>query len=413
MHILYIHQYFSTPQGAAGLRSYEFAKALIEKGHEVTILCSSYSLSDTGLRKKNPKWNVRSGLVDGIRVIEYCLGYSNKFSFFKRTVIFLLFTFFGIYKSFQLHYDVLFATSTPLTVGIPGIVQKLLRRKTFVFEVRDLWPELPAAMGVITNPVILNLMSMLEWACYHSADYCIGLSPGMVDGIVRRGINRQKVTMIPNGADIDIFRPDVSRQEFGQFKMKKQEFYAIFSGTHGVANGLGAVIEAAKVLYLQNNKRIKIILIGQGKLRDDLIAQAKHENLENCIFLDPVPKKELAALQASCQVGLMILANIPAFYFGTSPNKFFDYLASGLPVLVNYPGWVADIITNHNCGIAVPPEDASALAQALCRMASNPENLSIMGKNSRALAETIFNRSVLASDFCALIERANQEKVKR
>jgi glycosyltransferase involved in cell wall biosynthesis len=399
MNILYFHQHFSTPAGATGTRSYEMAQALIDRGHEVTMVCGSYGHGQTGLTGE-PVKGMRTGTVDGIHIIELCLPYSNRDSFIKRSLTFVKFALKSVGIAWRTQYDLLFATSTPLTAGIPGIAMRLLKPgKPFVFEVRDLWPELPKAMGVITNPLILGAMSVLEWVSYHCATGCIGLSPGIAKGIKRRSPKSRRTVMVPNGCDLEIFKPQGTAR-----KKPNHKFTAVFTGAHGMANGLDAVLDAAKVLKERREDRIQMTFIGDGKLKPALVERAKAEGLDNCRFLDPVPKHQLTALMQDADVGMMILANVPAFYYGTSPNKFFDYISCGLPVLNNYPGWLADLIGDHNCGIAVPPDDPEAFADALVRLADSPDLRASMGKNGRALAESQFGRKQLAAEFVGFLE---------
>jgi glycosyltransferase involved in cell wall biosynthesis len=403
MKVLYFHQYFSTPSGAAGTRSYEMAQRLIARGHQVTMVCGSNTLARTGLKGESVK-GVRRGMVEGIEVIELDLPYSNYDSLLKRSWIFLLYAWRSIGLALSLPYDLLFATSTPLTAGIPGIVASFLRRKPFVFEVRDLWPEIPREMGVITNPVVLGAMSVLEWLSYHSAKGCIGLSPGIVQGIVRRGISADKVEMVPNGCDLELFNPlvgDVLRPE----GVRDEEFVAVFTGAHGMANGLDAILNAARVLKKNGRKDIRLVFIGDGKLKPELVARAGREGLENCLFLDSVNKRQLTAYLRGADAGLMVLANVPAFYYGTSPNKFFDYIAVGLPVLNNYSGWLSEMISENNCGIAVEPDNPEAFALALEKMADNPELTKQMGINARHFAEREFDREQLSNCFVDFLER--------
>ncbi|ETR73176.1 MAG: hypothetical protein OMM_01147 [Candidatus Magnetoglobus multicellularis str. Araruama] len=177
-----------------------------KKNHRVTMICGSSEMAHTGLN--GPFSNGRrEGMVDGIHVVEFHLPYSNKDSFFKRSLTFFRFAMKSIVWAFNNPYDLLFATSTPLTAGIPGIAAKLFRQKPFVFEVRDLWPELPEKMGVIQNPWILLGMHILEWLSYHSANACIGLSPGIVNGICKKGIAKEFISMVPNGCDIQLIGP--------------------------------------------------------------------------------------------------------------------------------------------------------------------------------------------------------------
>lgn len=403
MRVLYFHQYFSTPSGAAGTRSYEMAQRLVARGHQVTMVCGSGKFANTGLQGESVK-GMRRGMVEGIEVIELDLPYSNYDNFLKRSWVFILFAWRSIGLALSLPYDLLFATSTPLTAGIPGIVASFLRRKPFVFEVRDLWPELPREMGVITNPVVLGAMSILEWLSYHSAKGCIGLSPGIVQGIVRRGIAADKVEMVPNGCDLELFNPLV-----GDFLRPEgvgvEDFVAVFTGAHGMANGLDAVLDAAKILKEKGRKDIMLVFIGDGKLKPELVARAEQEELVNCLFLDPVNKRKLTAYLRGADAGLMILANVPAFYYGTSPNKFFDYIAIALPVINNYPGWLAEMITQNNCGIAVEPDSPEAFASALEQMADNSELTKEMGLNARHFAEREFDREKLGNRFVDFLER--------
>jgi len=325
MKVLYFHQHFSTPKGSTGNRSYEMARALIAAGHEVTMVCGSYSGGHTGLEVNFVKGR-REGTVDGIHIIEFNLAYSNHDPFFKRSLTFLSFALKSIRIALTHKYDLVFATTTPLTAGIPGIFARWLRRKPFVFEVRDLWPELPKAMGVITNPVILWAMSCLEWMSYRSAHHCIGLAPGIVDGIAARGVKRERISLIPNGCDITLFQSAVKAAKRPE-GIKDDKFLAIYGGTHGYANGLISVIDAATVLKERGRDDIHFALIGQGVEKADLQKEAAARALDNVSFYAPVPKTELASYFAGADIGLQMLANVPAFYYGTSPNKFFDYLS--------------------------------------------------------------------------------------
>lgn len=393
MHVLYFHQHFSTPKGSTGSRSYEMAQALIRAGHSVTMVCGSYEQSETGLT--NPfKDGRRRGVADGIDIIEFELAYANHMGFAKRVAVFARFALGSTLVALREPADVVFATSTPLTAGIPGIISRWLKRKPFVFEVRDLWPELPRAMGVISSPIVLWLLSVLEWVSYRSADRLVGLSPGIVKGIAARGVPSDRITMIPNGCDLDIFTSP--KQAWRPEGVRDDQLLAIFTGTHGDANGLDAVLNAAAELKARGRDDIRIGLFGRGREKSALEARAARESLDNVLFHDPIPKARLADLMAGADIGLQILRNVPAFYFGTSPNKFFDYIASGLPVLNNYPGWLAGLIEEHDCGIVVPPDDPQAFADALISAAEDREALRRMGIGARGLAASDFSRRELS-----------------
>lgn len=403
MKVLYLHQYYTLPTQAGGTRSYEMAQQLIAHGHQVTMVCGLEGNAKIDIPQTNNK-NICRGMVDGIDVIQISVPYSNNMGLVARAKSFVSFAWQSTKFALKEDYDVLFATSTPLTAGIPGILMKLLgRKKKFIFEVRDLWPELPKALGM-TNPFWIGCMSILEWLSYHLADGCIGLSPGICEGIKKRSQKNKPIEMVPNGCDLDIFKP-LLKEDLKLNGISSSDKVAIFTGAHGIANGLDAVLDAAKEVKAMGRDDIKFAFIGKGKVKQHLVDRAKVEKLSNCLFYDPIPKLQLAKVVASATVGMMILKNVPAFYYGTSPNKFFDYIASGLPIINNYPGWLADMIGQNKLGVVVEPDNAKAFAEALVRMVDSPTVLAEYSKNARAFAEKEFDRSLLGEKFVAFFEK--------
>ncbi len=397
MRVLYFHQYFCTPEGNSGIRSYEMARHLVENGNNVTMVFAESPRLKSPLSGKTYKKGVRKGIYQGIDLIEFDLHYSNKMSIFRRSLVFLRFSLRSIRLVFKEDFDILFATSTPITAGIPGIVMKVFgKRKPFVFEVRDLWPKLPREMGVIKNKVTLWAMGLLEYHSYNKADACVALSPGIEEGIKRRLKKDIPVYLIPNGCDLDLFKPGTHSKTIFP-GCQEDNLVAVFIGAHGMANGLDAALDAAAELKKnKSGKNIKIALIGDGKLKPQLKQRVDKEGLDNVILMDPVPKRQLSKHLWAADVGLMLLANVPAFYYGTSPNKFFDYISSGLPVLNNYPGWLAGMIKQNNLGVVVEPDNAREFSDALIYMNLKKDKLIIMSINARKFAEQYFDRKKLA-----------------
>lgn len=408
MRVIYFHQHFTTPDGAGGTRSYEFARALIDRGHEVVMVCGRNDRSSLALPwDEEAGWH--RGSIDGIDVIALPLQYSNKDSIARRAQVFLKFAWRSAWLALREDYDLLFATSTPLTAAIPGIAMKLcLRRKPFVFEVRDLWPELPRALGM-KNPLLLGGMSLLEWLAYQAADACIGLAPGIAEGIRRRAPKSRQVELIPNGCDLDLFNP-AKREPITLPGIQRGDFVAGFIGAHGIANGLDAVLDAAAELKRRGRDEIKLVLIGDGNRKESLVARATREGLDNVHFFPPIKKTDVARITASLDCGLQILANVPAFYYGTSPNKFFDYISAGVPVLINYPGWLNDLVRQNGCGVAVPPGDAPAFADALEKLAVDRGHRIEMGQAARRLATRDFSRKQFAGRFVDQLEAARDRR---
>lgn len=404
MHVAYIHQHFSTQKGATGTRSYEMSRRLIAAGHRVTMVCGAFELGGGGAFSTTEK--VNESEIDGIRVLRVNEPYANRMGFYQRIQAFGRFARAATKIVKGLDADLVFATSTPLTVGIPGMKAARRLGVPFVFEVRDLWPELPIALGIVRNPVLKWYTRRLERKIYFAADHIIALAPGIREGIAATGYPVEKTSMIPNSCDLDLFKPSdepLSDARFGP----ADEFRLIFTGAHGLANGLDAVLDAAAELKRRGIRGIRFVFLGEGGQRDRLIQKSREMGLDDLtVWIKAIPKTELAKVLPRMNVGLMILKNVPSFYFGTSPNKFFDYIACGIPVLNNYPGWLAGLITEHKCGAAVPPDNPTAFADAVLYLRDNPDACKAMGREGRRLAETQFSRDVLGAQFVNVLEEA-------
>lgn len=405
MHIAYIHQHFSTRAGATGTRSYEMGRALLAAGHKVTIVCGVNPATEACFEKRG---HVTEQEIDGLRVICIAEPYANQMAFARRVLAFGQFARHARRVVEKLDVDLVFATSTPLTVGLPGRKAAARLQVPFVFEVRDLWPELPIAMGIIRNPVLKAYLRNMERGIYRAAERIIALAPGIRDGICRTGYPAERVVLVPNGCDLDLFkpRPDPAPLDDVRFGAAG-EFRLVFTGAHGLANGLDAVLDAAVVLKKRGVRDVRFCFIGDGRLRPQLMKRSIDEGLQDyTAWVPAVPKQELARLLPHLDVGMMILKNIPAFYYGTSPNKFFDYISCGLPVLNNYPGWLAGLIEENQCGRVVPPDDPEGFADAVIDLYEKRAELPAMGARSRALAEREFGREQLAARLVSTLEEA-------
>ena len=406
-----MHQYFSTQNGSGSSRSYNFAKGLAKLGHSVKIICFKGSRENTGL-KNNFKNGWRTGFTEGIEIIEFDIPYSNYDSILIRSFKFLFFSLKALRFIFFADVDLILASSTPLTISLPAIAARWFKGIPYIFEVRDLWPELPVAMGVIKNPILIKILSLLEWLSYKSSIACVGLSPGICQGIIKRGVKPENVSFIPNFCDEKIFKPlekdTLKKPELINGlsqRFDRDDFIAVYAGAHGLANGLDSVIDAAIQIEKKGYSKIKILFIGDGKLKPRLKKRVKDIGLKNCFFLGLVPKIELAKiLKNSVHVGLMVLSNYPEFYKGTSPNKFFDYLACGLPIINNYPGWLAEIIEDNNCGLIVEPQDPHSFADAIIKLSKDDALLRKLGENSFKISKNKFSKNNASKKFIELLE---------
>jgi len=381
-----------------GTRSYEFARRLTAKGHRVTMITSGLA---------NRQFAVPQGRkyaefeTDGIHVIAIAAAYNDPqvgtgMSGRQRMCKFYQFARLASRIGRKLTKpDVVFATHTPLTIGLAGLALARYFDVPFVFEVRDLWPEALVNVGALKNPAGIWWLRRMAKKIYAGADHIVALSPGMKDGIVRAGVPTEKVTVIPNACDLDLFRPDLDGSAHRKRLGLGDRFMAIYFGAIGLANGLDYVIEAARILTERRKNNIVLVLHGNGGKRPELENMAHKYELNNVVFSDPVPgKTDVAALVAGSQACMTIFRACKEQNW--SPNKMFDALAAGKPVLINVPGWLGETIESNKCGRCLDPYSPETLADVLEELAADPQLCKEMGKNARALAEREFARDKLA-----------------
>ncbi|ESU71412.1 hypothetical protein T260_13485 [Geobacillus thermopakistaniensis] len=397
MKILYIHQYFSARNGTTGTRSYEFSKYLVKQGHAVTMLTSNVFVKSLRPEKTHMLYDEYE--IDGIRVVAIKNDYSNYMSYFKRILSFLKFMVLAIYVGLKLEkHDIVYATSTPLTVALPALIIKKIKKVPFVFEVRDLWPEAPIQIGAIKSPFLIKILRAFEKKTYQEASHIVALSPGMKEGVISTGINPNTVKMIPNCSDIDLFGKEINEQDKQVLINKYQlhgKFVVIHGGSMGVANGLDYIIKAAIELKKLGDRDVIFILTGDGKTKPYLEQMCKENNLDNVIFTGAVPRQEMPNLLAISDITITSFKNIPILATN-SPNKFFDSLAASKPVIVNSNGWTRKIVEDYNIGYYVDPDHPIQLAQLLLEIKEKRDVLEEMGKRARKLAEEKFERIKLA-----------------
>lgn len=402
MKILYIHQYFNTPLEPGGTRSYWFSKELIKAGHEVIMFTSAREGQESFIEKKN---------IEGIEVAYVRNTYKREMSVFQRGWSFLRFMFYAIVFSLrQKNIDIVYATSTPLSVAIPAMVTKWLKGCPFIFEVRDLWPEVPVQMGAIKNKLLIKSLYLLEKKIYKSAVHIVALSPGMEEGVLKYGIPKKKVSMIPNMSKKDEFfkRPeniDLAKS----MGIDVNRFNAVHFGAMGIANNLEYIIDAASILKKKNNQQIDFVFLGTGGVESKLKSRCQSEGLTNVHFLGKHPMKTVSEIVNLCDVSIVSFLNLPILYTN-SPNKLFDSLSAAKPVIVNSAGWTKTMVEENHCGLFTDPESPEALADVLAMLEKSPEMVKEMGNNSRHLAETVYDKTIACKAFIDVINRFDKIK---
>ena len=408
MRILYLHQYFYTPATGGGTRSYEFGKRLAASGHDVHIVTTVQQKAP----EKGSSW--RSESVDGMTIHWLYCDYSNHMGFYRRVWAFLYFAFHASLKGMKIKGDLVFATSTPLTIAIPGIIISKLKKTPMVFEVRDLWPELPIAIGALKNPILKYLARTLEKVAYSSSECVIALSPGMKRGVVATGYDADRVAIIPNSCDSYFTNIDPNKVE--PFVQKRawinDNHLVVYTGTFGVINGVGYLVNLAEAVE-KLNKNIKFLLIGGGLEFDDVKQKAKDRNLlDRTIFVeDATDKIDIAIVLSLATVATSLFIDLPEME-SNSANKFFDALASGTPVLINYGGWQKDLVENNNLGLAVNGLKIDEVAQKLSDFVENSEQQKISSSEALRVAQDLFGRDTLAAKFEEILKVASKRRGK-
>jgi glycosyltransferase involved in cell wall biosynthesis len=402
--VLYFHQYFATRRRSTATRSYELARRLVDRGHRVTIVSRDTRKLESG-RDGTPEGRVVAREeVDGIDVLYLNIPYANRYPTAVRLASFTAFTVAAsVAGALHRRPDVVFASSTPLTIGIAGLLTARIKRAPFVFEIRDLWPAVPVALGALTGRPAIRTAEWLESRLYDGAQRVVVLSEGSREELRRRGVPDDKLVLIPNAADLDVFRPDVVDEGFRERHALQDRFLALYAGAMGRANGLDQLVGAAEALRRWGDRRVTIVALGDGGERPRLEERTRDLGLENLLFIPAVPKEELAGVVGAADVTLTIFAPYPILETN-SPNKFFDSLAAGKPVVVNLDGWLRGLVEEHDAGVWVPAGNAEALAGALSTLAANPARVDEMGRNARSLAEREFARDEMAERLARTLE---------
>ena len=391
MRITYLHQYFNTPSMSGGTRSYEMARRLVAMGHELNMVTS---------------WREPDGRKDwfttdeaGIQVHWLPVPYSNHMGYNQRIASFFKFAWGAARKAASLPADVVFATSTPLTIALPGAYTARRQKVPMVFEVRDLWPELPIAMGALRNPVARMIARRLEKFAYRNSKHVVALSSGMRDGVINAGYPIDNVSVIPNSADLELF--DSGQTVAGSLRQSYPQLGAntplvVYTGTMGAINGVDYLPRIAGAA-LEAGFSLQFAVVGQGGQENRVHEEGLRLGVldKNFYMFPAVAKTDMPTVLRDADVALSLFIDLGAMW-ANSANKFFDALASGTPIAINYGGWQKDLIEQTGAGLVIPPNDPVAAAQALAMFTSDAGRLTAAGKAARRLAEDQFDRDVLA-----------------
>jgi glycosyltransferase involved in cell wall biosynthesis len=401
MHILLIHQAFASLKEGGGTRHIELSQYLVQRGHQVTIITSpvSYLTGKTNLRK--PRWIEKEEFMPGIQIVRSYTYPALHRSFFHRLVNFFSFMASSFIAGTQVKkVDLVWGTTPPIFQSVTAWLLARLKRKPFLLEIRDLWPKFAVDLGVIKNPLIIKASLWLEIFLYRHADKVIVNSPGYVEHVKQRGA--KYVSLVPNGVDPSMFDPEETGQSFREEFGLQDRFLVLYAGAHGLANNLDVILDAAQILQEEN--RIRFILVGDGKEKARLAQKAEQLSLKNVLFLPTMPKEKMSSVLGAADACLASLQPIESFKT-TYPNKVFDYLAAGRPVILAIDGVIREVVENAQAGIFVEPGDPNQLAQAVQKLYSNPAAAIKMGRSGREYVQNHFDRASLADQLAQLLEK--------
>ena len=399
MHILLVHQAFASFGEPGGTRHYEFARWLAAHGHHVTVIASPVSYITGEITQAGSTREAGSEAGAGVTILRARVYSAHHKSFAHRLLAFFSFMWSSFWIGLRIkEVDLVWGTSPPIFQGVTAWILARLKRAAFLFEVRDLWPQFAVAAGVLRNRSLIVASEWLERTLARQADCVVVNSPGFVEHMQSLGARR--VELVVNGADPAMFDPASDGGDLRRNLGWTDKFTVLYAGAHGLSNDLEVVLQAARLLA---GTHTQIVLVGDGKDKPALQESAAVLGLSNITFMASVPKSQMPQFLAAADACLAILKPLDV-YKTTYPNKVFDYLAAGRPVILAIDGVIRDVVEAAACGIFVKPGDPAPLADAIRALAADPSRARRMGARGRAYLEQHFSRDAIAQGFLEILE---------
>ncbi|MBN2378077.1 MAG: glycosyltransferase family 4 protein [Sedimentisphaerales bacterium] len=405
MHIMIVHQYYLHEKGAGGSRWNQFARYWAQKGHKITIIAGMLEIASA---KKFPEYKgkfiVTEHDAENITVKRCHVSEAYNKNFLGRAWAYFSHLCSGTIAGLGVKKpDVIICTSPPLTVGLTGYFLSTIKRIPMIFEVRDLWPESAIDTGVLTNKSLIKMLYWLEKKSYKSAAWINVLTPAFKQALIeKKNIPAEKISMIPNGADLDIIFPGPKQNWVREKHHLQDKFIVTYVGAHGRANALAQLIEAADILQYQD-PQVQIVLVGDGMEKKQLMEQAKKLNLQNVTFVDPVPKSQIGDYINASDLCTAVLKKCDTFKT-VYPNKVFDYMAAEKTTIIGIDGVARKLVEDAHAGVFVEPENPRQFAQAVIDLKNNPEKRMAFEKIGREFVTQHFSRKVLSEKYLTVIE---------
>ncbi len=401
MHILFLTDNFSPEVNAPASRTFEHSREWVKAGHQVTIITCvpNFPTGKVFPGYRNKLW--QSEIIEGIRVIRVWSYITSNSGFLKRILDYISFMPPAFFASlFVKKPDVVVGTSPQFFTVCAAYLVSLVKRKPFVFELRDIWPESIKAVGAMGDSFLIRVLEKIELFLYRKAGLIISVTDSFKRILIERGVDSHKIEVITNGVDSTRFiQSEKDRELIDELKLNGK-FIAGYVGTHGMAHHLETLLDAAKIAQDAKSNMI-LLLLGNGASKELLVLQAKKMKLENVIFIDSVSRDEVARYWSVLDVSIIHLKKMELFE-SVIPSKLFECMAMGIPVLHGVRGESADIVTENEVGQVFEPENAQQLYNNLQYLKDNRDVLASMANNA-IVASKKYDRNVLAGELVDLL----------
>ena len=404
MRILCVHQPCASRTDVGRGRANDFARALVAAGHEVVVLAGTLDYLRGGVVPEAKGRLFSRETIDGYQVLRTWTYDGYHRSYAHRVVSFLTYMVSSLIGGMLLRrVDVVVACTPPFFTGVSGYLLSLRHRATYVYELRDLWSEVAFQLGMVKNGAVVALVRKLERFLYGRARAMVINTPGFLEPLVRAGVSRERIHLVPNGIDIELFRPmPEARERLRAEQGVNGQFVAMYAGSLGKANDIDTILAAADLL--RGDPDVVFWLLGDGKDRPRLEARARELRLTNVRFLGSQPKQRVPEYIAACDAGVATLLDIPLFRT-VYPNKVFDYMGGARPTVLAIDGVIHDVMDAARGGVFVAPQQARALADGVLALKRDPAGARAMGDRARRYVEEHFDRRTVMRQMCAVLEQ--------
>jgi colanic acid biosynthesis glycosyl transferase WcaI len=407
--ILFITPYYLPEKGAAQVRISETARYLVNRGYEVTVLTTVPNYPSGIIPLEYRGHMIQQEVDEGIRIVRVWSYVSPNKGFLRRILAQLSFGCLAPLLGAMAvgRPDVIIVESPPLFDAIAGCMMARFKHCPFIFTVSDLWPESAVQLGMLRNRILIKLAERLEWSTYRKASAVWALTEGIRNTLLKRGLSPEKVFRLTNGVDTIRFHPLPKAQARAELGWD-DHFTVLYAGTHGIAQGLTSVLNAAE--QVANHAGIHFFLVGDGAVKEDLVADAQRRNLRNVTFLDPQPHNWMPLCLAGADVCLVPLRKLPLFE-GAVPSKMYEAMACARPIILSVQGEARRIAEQEaGAALAVEPENADALVSAILFLSEHPEAVEALGWKGRKFVEKRFDREQLTAELEKHIARLFEKK---